>query len=126
MNENVISNIIIGCAIEVHKQLGPGLLESTYETCLVYELRQKGLQILQQKALPIIYKGRKLDAGYRIDILAEQKVIVEVKSIDMLADIHVAQILTYLRLKELKLGLLINFNSVLLKNGIRRVLNGYL
>jgi len=123
MNENVISNIIIGCAIEVHKQLGPGLLESTYETCLIYELRQKGLQILQQKALPIIYKGRKLDAGYRIDILAEQKVIVEVKSIDMLADIHVAQILTYLRLKELKLGLLINFNSVLLKNGIRRVVN---
>ncbi len=123
MNENILSNTIIGCAIEVHKQLGPGLLESTYETCLVYELRQKGLQILQQNALPIIYKGIKLDAGYRIDILAEQKVIVEVKSIDALADIHVAQILTYLRLKELKLGLLINFNSVLLKDGIRRVVN---
>ena len=123
MNENVLSNIIIGCAIEVHKQLGPGLLESTYEACLAHELRQKGLYIVQQQALPIIYKGIKLEAGYRIDILAEQKVIVEIKSVDALADIHMAQILTYLKLKELKLGLLINFNTVLLKTGIKRVVN---
>ncbi len=126
MNENILSNIIIGCAIEVHKQLGPGLLESTYEACLAYELRKKGLNILQQQALPVTYKGEKLEAGYRIDILAEQKVIIEIKSVDALADIHMAQILTYLKLTELKLGLLINFNSVLLKNGIKRVLNGYL
>jgi len=123
MNENILSSIIIGCAIEVHKQLGPGLLESTYEACLAHELRQKGLYIVQQQALPIIYKGIKLEAGYRIDILAEQKVIVEIKSVDALADIHMAQILTYLKLKELKLGLLINFNTVLLKTGIKRVVN---
>ncbi len=123
MKENILSNIIIGCAIEVHKQLGPGLLESTYEACLAHELRRKGLNIVQQQALPVIYKGIKLEAGYRIDILAEQKVIIEIKSVDALADIHMAQILTYLKLKELKLGLLINFNSVLLKNGIKRVVN---
>ena len=126
MNENILSNIIIGCAIEVHKQLGPGLLESTYEACLAHELRKKGLNISQQQALPVIYKGVKLEAGYRIDILVDQKVIIEIKSVDALADIHMAQILTYLKLTELKLGLLINFNSVLLKKGIKRVLNGYL
>ncbi len=126
MGENELSNIIIGCAIEVHKQLGPGLLESTYENCLAYELRHKGLNIRQQLALPVVYKNVKLEVGYRIDLLVENKVIIEVKSVDALADIHMAQLLTYLKLKELKLGLLINFNSVLLKNGIKRVLNGYL
>jgi GxxExxY protein len=126
MTENEISKIIIGAAIEVHKELGPGLLESSYEACLVYELQQQGLNIKQQLALPVVYKGVKLDAGYRIDIMVENKVIVEVKSVDALADIHTAQLLTYLKLKEIKLGLLINFNEVLLKNGLKRILNGYL
>jgi GxxExxY protein len=126
MTENEISKIIIGAAIEVHKELGPGLLESSYEACLVYELQQQGLNVQQQLALPVVYKGVKLDAGYRIDIMVENKVIVEVKSVDALADIHTAQLLTYLKLKEIKLGLLINFNEVLLKNGLKRILNGYL
>jgi GxxExxY protein len=94
MTENEISSIIIGATIEVHKQLGPGLLESTYETCLAYELQQMGLKIKQQQALPVVYKGVKLDAGYRIDLLVENKVIVEIKSVDALADIHTAQLLT--------------------------------
>ena len=126
MTENEIATKIIGAAIEVHKQLGPGLLESTYESCLVYELKQMGLEVQQQVALPVIYKEVKLDAGYRIDVLVENKVIIEIKSVEALADIHTAQLLTYLKLKDMKLGLLINFNEVLLKNGIKRILNGYL
>lgn len=126
MTENEIATKIIGAAIEVHKQLGPGLLESTYESCLVYELRQMGLEVQQQLALPVIYKEVKLDAGYRIDVLVENKVIIEIKSVEALADIHTAQLLTYLKLKDMKLGLIINFNEVLLKNGIKRILNGYL
>lgn len=126
MTENEISSKIIGAAIEVHRQLGPGLLESTYETCLAYELKKQNLHVLQQLALPVVYKDVKLNAGYRIDLLVENKVIIEIKSVDALADIHTAQILTYLKLKDLKLGLLINFNEVVLKNGIKRVLNGYL
>lgn len=100
MSENEISSKIIGAAIEVHKLLGPGLLESTYETCLVYELKQKGLNVKQQQALPVVYKEVKLEAGYRIDLLIENKVIVEIKSVDALADIHTAQLLTYLKLKD--------------------------
>ncbi|SDG79265.1 GxxExxY protein [Psychroflexus sediminis] len=126
MKENELATKIIGAAIEVHKQLGPGLLESTYETCLAFELRQIGLDVNQQIALPVIYKDVKLNAGYRIDLLVENKVIIEIKSVEALADIHTAQLLTYLKLKDLKLGLLINFNEVLLKNGLKRVLNGYL
>ena len=126
MTENEISQKIIGAAIEVHKQLGPGLLESTYETCLAYELKQLGLDVKQQQALPVIYKEVKLDAGYRIDLLIENKVILEIKSVDALADIHTAQLLTYLKLKDLKLGLLINFNSVKVIDGLKRILNGYL
>ena len=126
MSENEISSKIIGAAIEVHKQLGPGLLESTYETCLTYELKQMGLDVKQQQALPVVYKEVKLDAGYRIDLLVENKVIVEIKSVDALADIHTAQLLTYLKLKDLKLGLLINFNSVRVVDGLKRILNGYL
>ena len=126
MTENEISKIIIGAAIEVHKQLGPGLLESTYEICLTYELLQHDLEIKTQVALPVVYKDVKLNAGYRIDILVENKVIIEIKSVDALADIHTAQILTYLKLKEIKLGLLINFNSVKVIDGIKRVINGYL
>ena len=123
MTENELSNIIIGCAIEVHKQLGPGLLESTYQVCLAYELKKKGLHIIEQQALPVVYKEVKLEAGYRIDILVDNKVIIEIKSVDALADIHTAQLLTYLRLKELKLGLIINFNTILLKDGIKRIVN---
>ena len=126
MTENEISQKIIGAAIEVHKQLGPGLLESTYETCLTYELKQMGLDVKQQQALPVVYKEVKLDAGYRIDLLIENKVIIEIKSVEALADIHTAQLLTYLKLKDLKLGLLINFNSVRVVDGLKRILNGYL
>jgi len=123
MTENEIASKVIGAAIEVHKQLGPGLLESTYETCLVYELKQMGLEVKQQLALPIIYKEVKLDASYRIDLLVENKVILEIKSVEALANIHTAQLLTYLKLKGLKLGLLINFNTVFLKDGLKRIAN---
>ena len=123
MTENEISSKIIGAAIEVHKQLGPGLLESTYETCLAYELKEMGLDVKQQQALPVVYKEVKLDAGYRIDLLIENKVIIEIKSVEALADIHTAQLLTYLKLKDLKLGLLINFNSVRVVDGLKRIVN---
>ena len=123
MSENGISSKIIGAAIEVHKQLGPGLLESTYETCLAYELKQMELDVKQQQALPVVYKEVKLDAGYRIDLLIENKVIIEIKSVEALADIHTAQLLTYLKLKDLKLGLLINFNSVRVVDGLKRIVN---
>ena len=123
MSENEISSKIICAAIEVHKQLGPGLLESTYETCLAYELKQMGLDVKQQQALPVVYKEVKLDAGYRIDLLIENKVIIEIKSVEALADIHTAQLLTYLKLKDLKLGLLINFNSVRVVDGLKRIVN---
>ena len=107
----------------MHKQLGPGLLESTYETCLAYELKQQGLKVAQQVALPVVYKEVKLNTGYRIDLLVEQKVIIEIKSVKTLADIYTAQLLTYLRLKDLKLGLLINFNSVKVVDGLKRIVN---
>lgn len=123
MTENEISSKIIGAAIEVHKELGAGLLESSYEVCLAYELRQLGLSVQSQVALPVVYKDIRLDAGYRIDILVENKVIIEVKSVDSLADIHTAQLLTYLKLKNLKLGLLINFNNIRVVDGIKRVVN---
>lgn len=123
MTENELSSKIIGAAIEVHKQLGPGLLESTYETCLAFELKQMGLSVKQQQVLPVVYKEVKLDAGYRIDLIVENKVILEIKSIDALADIHTAQLLTYLKLKELKLGLLINFNTVRVIDGLKRIVN---
>lgn len=126
LTENQISSKVIGAAIEVHKQLGPGLLESAYEYCLAHELESLGFTVERQVALPIIYKGIKLDAGYRIDLLINQKLIIEIKSIEALAPIHTAQLLTYLKLKDLKLGLLINFNSVVVKGGIKRIINGYL
>ncbi|OGU35324.1 MAG: GxxExxY protein [Ignavibacteria bacterium GWB2_35_6b] len=111
---------IIGCAIEVHKVLGPGLLESAYEECLSYELMQNGFRIERQKAVPVIFKEVKLDCGYRIDILVENKVLLELKSVEALAPIHEAQILTYMKFAEIKIGLLINFNVTKLKNGIKR------
>lgn len=123
MTENEISNIILGCAIEVHKRLGPGLLESAYQECLCHELTSKGLSIVKEKPMPIIYKDIKLNHGYRIDILVENKVVIEIKTVDAFLDIHIAQILTYLKLGEYKLGLLLNFNVTSLKNGIKRVIN---
>ena len=111
---------IIGCALKVHTALGPGLLESTYETCLAYELIEAGFKIETQKALPVIYKEVKLDAGYRIDILVENKVIIELKAVEAICGIHVAQLLTYLKLSGVKIGLLINFNVKDLKQGIKR------
>lgn len=123
MTENQISERIIGCGIQVHKELGPGLLESSYEECLYYELVQNGLAVEKQKGLPLLYKDVKLDCGYRIDLLVENKVIIEVKSVKELDDIHLAQVLTYLKLSKCRLGLLMNFNEVLLKDGIKRIVN---
>jgi len=120
MIENQITEKIIGCAIEVHKQLGPGLLESAYEECLYYELQNAGLNVKKQLALPLVYKEIKLDNGYRIDLLVENKVIVEIKSVDAIADIHKAQLMTYMKLANIKVGLLINFNVTKLKDGIVR------
>lgn len=125
MKENDISKIIIGCAIEVHKALGPGLLESVYEECLYYELKEAGLKVEKQKPLPVLYKDIKLDAGYRVDLVVEDLVIVELKSVDALNDVHIAQVLTYLKLSGCKLGLLMNFNVVKLVDGVKRLKNGY-
>jgi GxxExxY protein len=126
MTENEISKIVFECALKVHKTLGPGLLESAYEECMFYELKKFSLKVEKQKALPLVYEEVKLDVGYRIDIIVEDKFIVEIKSVEALNDIHLAQLLTYLRLSDCKLGLLINFNVKLLKEGVRRVVNGIL
>ena len=126
MSENELAKIVLNSAFKVHQALGPGLLESTYEECLYYELRKAGINVEKQKALPLIYEEVRLDAGYRIDLLINNKLIIEIKAVDSLNDIHMAQIVTYLKLSGCKLGLLINFNTVLLKNGIKRVINGTL
>lgn len=123
MELNELTEKIIGCAIKVHKALGPGLLESTYETCLIHELKKSGLKVESQLQLPVFYDGLKLDAGYKIDLLVEDKIIIELKSVESLLPIHEAQLLTYLKLADKKLGLLINFNVNLLKNGIKRIAN---
>ncbi len=123
MHENDISYHCIGAAIEVHKNVGPGLLESTYENALAYDLKLMGSDVQQQVAMPFVYKEVKLDVGYRIDILVNKKVIIEVKSVEALAPVHYAQLLTYLRLSGVKLGLLINFNAKILKNNIHRIVN---
>ncbi len=123
MTENEISKKIIGCAIEVHKALGPGLLENAYESCLFYELKNAGLKVEKQKPLPLIYKDVKLEAGYRLDLIVENKVIIEIKSVDALNDIHTAQVLTYLKLSGCKLGLLMNFNVLRLVAGLKRLVN---
>ena len=122
---NGITENIIGAAIEVHRALGPGLLESAYEACLTFELAQRGLKVEQQKPLPIIYREVKLDCGYRMDILVEGSVIVEIKAVDNLAAIHQAQLLSYMRLSGCRVGLLINFNVNLLKDGICRMVNDF-
>jgi GxxExxY protein len=126
MTENEIAKIVFNCALKVHKALGPGLLESAYEECLYYELNKVGLKVEKQKPLPLIYENVKLEIGYRIDIMIENKFIVEIKAVDALNDVHLAQILTYLKLSDCKLGMLINFNVTLIKNGIKRVINGTL
>jgi GxxExxY protein len=123
MTENEISNKIIGLAIGVHQSLGPGLLESAYKECLFYNLQQTGFFVEKEKPMPLIYKEVKLECGYRIDLLVEHKVVIEIKSVEALNDVHLAQTLTYMKLGEYKLGLVINFNTVLLKNGIKRIAN---
>lgn len=120
---NILSGEIIGCAINVHRSLGPGLLESAYEECLAYELNDAGIFFERQKPLPLVYREIKMDAGYRVDLLVENKIIVELKSVETLNDVHVAQISTYLKLSGCKLGLLMNFNVTVLKNGIKRLAN---
>ena len=122
--ENEISGKIIGAAIEVHRKLGPGLLESAYEECLCCEMALWGIKFERQVPLPLNYKGVDLDCGYRLDLLVEDKVIVELKSIETLEAIHDAQLLTYLRLRNAWLGLIINFNVIMLKDGVRRLVNG--
>jgi GxxExxY protein len=115
-----LSNRVIGCAIEVHRELGPGLLESTYEQCLAHELKLNGIALQLQHPQPVAYKGIQLDCGYRIDLLAENELIVELKSVDEIKGIHEAQLLTYMKLAGVKVGLLINFNVTKLKDGIKR------
>lgn len=120
MEINQVTEKIIGCAIEVHKKLGPGLLESAYEECLSYELKSVGLAIERQVPIPVVYKDIKLECGYRIDILVEKTVVIELKAIEAFAPVHEAQILTYMKFANKTIGLLINFNVTLLKNGIKR------
>jgi GxxExxY protein len=122
MNREEIFKKVLDAAFHVHTELGPGLLESTYEECLYYELRLMGLHVEKQKALPVVYKEVKLEAGYRIDLLVENCVVVELKSVESLTDVHFAQILTYLKLSGCKLGLLVNFNVRHLKDGIKRII----
>ena len=123
MTENELSKIVIGKAIDVHKALGPGLLESAYRECLYFDLVQHGLYVEKEKPMPIIYKEVKLDHGYRMDLLIDGKLVVEIKTIEFFTDVHTAQLLTYLRLGNYKLGLLINFHVAKLKEGIKRIIN---
>jgi len=123
LTENEFSRVVVGCALKVHSALGPGLLESAYEACLEYELIKNGPLVEVQKPLPLIYQTVKLECGYRVDMLVERKLIVEVKAVEALAEIHFAQVLTYLRLSDLRLALMLNFNVVHMKDGIRRVVN---
>jgi len=120
MNSNSLSQTIIGSCIEVHKELGPGLLESTYEQCLAHELNLRGINFRLQQSMPVNYKGIKLDCGYRIDLVVEETIILELKSVQSINDVHKAQLLTYMKLSGMKIGLLINFNVTKLVNGIKR------
>jgi GxxExxY protein len=125
MRLNEISGEIIGAALRVHRALGPGLLESAYEACLAYELVNRGLQVERQVAMPLVYEGVELDVGYRIDLVVQSSVLVEVKAVQALASVHEAQLLSYLKLSNKRLGLLINFHVPLLKHGIRRLVNNF-
>jgi GxxExxY protein len=123
MTENDLAKIAVDCIFKVHKTLGPGLLESAYEECLYYELKKTELRIEKQRPLPLVYEKVRLEAGYRLDFFVENKLIIEVKAVDALNDIHKAQVITYLKLSGCKLGLLVNFNVVLIKDGIKRIVN---
>ena len=125
MSENSLGDAILGCAMTVHSALGPGLLESTYDVCMVHEFSKAGLTVAKQVALPVRYDGIELDAGYRIDLLVEDMVILELKVVEKLLPIHTAQLLSYLKLSELKLGYLLNFNVVHMRDGIKRVVNNF-
>jgi len=123
MTENELSKIIVNTCYEIHVALGPGLFESVYEEILTYELTQKGLQLKRQKPIPVIWNDIKLDQGFRADLIVEDKLLIEIKSIETIAPVHYKQVLTYLKLTSIKLGLLINFNEVKIKNGITRLVN---
>ena len=124
MNENAIAKEIVDAAFRIHTTLGPGLLESVYETVLSYELTRRGFHVARQQAIPVVYENVRMDEGFRADLIVEEKVIVEIKSVEMLAPVHKKQLLTYLRLADKRLGLLINFNTALIKDGITRIANG--
>ena len=126
MTENEIAQKVIGLAIEVHRALGPGLLESAYKECLYYKMVESKLRVQKEKPMPLVFEGVQLECGYKIDLLVENKLVIEIKSVEALNDVHLAQTLTYMKLGNYKLGLLINFNVALLKHGIRRVINGHL
>ncbi len=122
---NFLTEKIIGCAIEVHKAIGPGLLESAYEECLCYELAQNGLKFERQIPLPVVYKGVRLDCGYKLDVIVEDTIIIELKAVDRIIAIHEAQLLSYLRMLDLRVGLILNFHSSVLKEGIKRIVNRF-
>jgi len=124
MDENDLSRVVIGLAIEVHNALGPGLLESAYKECLFYKIAKAGLFVEKEKIMPLMFEEVKLECGYRIDILVERKLVLELKSVETLNDVHLAQTLTYMKLGNYKLGLLMNFNVTLLKDGLKRIANG--
>jgi GxxExxY protein len=126
MTENEIAKKVIGIAIGIHTELGPGLLESAYKECLFYKIKKTGLKVTKEVSMPLIFEEVKLNCGYRIDLLIEDKLVIELKSVESLNDVHLAQTLTYMKLGDYKLGLLINFNVSLLKNGLKRVINGKL
>ncbi len=126
MNDNQITEKIIGAAINVHRQLGPGLLESAYQECLLFELKKLNLRVEKEKPMPLIYESVKLDCGYRIDLFVENRIVVEIKSVEVLNEIHMAQVLTYLKLANCKHGLLINFNVTQLIKGVKRLINKYM
>ncbi len=124
MNENELSKIIVHSCFKIHSELGPGLLESVYEELLSYELKKQNLNFSRQQGIPLVYENVKLDLGFRSDIIVENKVIVEIKSVELIAPVHQKQLLTYLRITGIKLGLLVNFNEALIKDGIQRIVNG--
>jgi GxxExxY protein len=124
MTENEISKQVVDAAFKIHLKLGPGLLESVYEAVLAYELRKRGLRVERQKSMPVVYEEVRLEEGYRADLVVEDKVILELKSVEAVAPVHKKQVLTYLRLSNMKLGLLINFGAELIKDGISRIVNG--
>lgn len=124
MNENQLSHVVIGIVIDVHRQLGPGLLESVYKECLAHALINAGLQVQKEVAVPVVFHGLKLSCGYRLDLLVERKLVLEIKSVEQLNDIHMAQVLTYLKLGDYRLALLLNFNVLRIKDGCRRIING--